>query len=192
MKIGNRSLMDEVNGGNSWASQSSLMLHFGLGSANSVDLLTICWPSGIIDSSENVAANKMLEITEGESKLSNPEHDPEPSPSPNIDPNPVHFIEGHEPLELTSQSDVHLSGNEVRLMPNPFLEEVVVVLNEKALQANVLKISLLDGLGREMIENEVKGKSPLIRLDTKAVPPGLYYLQIVSEQGAITKKVMKL
>ncbi|MEN0006654.1 MAG: FG-GAP-like repeat-containing protein, partial [Bacteroidota bacterium] len=38
---------DEVIAGSSWSSQSSLLLHFGLGDATAIDTLTITWPSGL-------------------------------------------------------------------------------------------------------------------------------------------------
>ncbi len=58
--------MDEVTLGSGYASQNSLILHFGLGQADEVDLLTVRWPSGIIDSLENVSPNQLLTIIENE------------------------------------------------------------------------------------------------------------------------------
>jgi hypothetical protein len=46
-----------------WA-QDSKRIHFGLASATTVSL-TIDWPSGLIQTFQNVAANKVYILTEG-------------------------------------------------------------------------------------------------------------------------------
>jgi hypothetical protein len=188
LKIGSRSLMDEVNGGNSWASQSSLVLHFGLGTASTVDLLTVRWPSGIIDSFENVAANQLLEITEGESKVS----DTDPTQGPQIDSLPEQFVEGPFGYGLSGASNANLLDEAISIMPNPFNEELAVVFNQMVLNANVLEIRLLDGAGRELVQQEIKRKPTVLSINTQNVPAGLYYLQIITEWGAFTLKAMKL
>ncbi len=53
-----------VNGGNGYAAQSSLQIHFGLGQANAVDVLQIRWPSGARQTLRNVKSNQILHITE--------------------------------------------------------------------------------------------------------------------------------
>jgi hypothetical protein len=188
LKIGSRSLMDEVNGGNSWASQSSLVLHFGLGTASTVDLLTVRWPSGIVDSFENVAANQVLEVTEGESTVS----ETDPTQGPQIDSLPEQFVEGPFGYGLSGSSNANLLDGAISIMPNPFNEELAVVFNKKALYANVLEIRLLDGAGRELVQQKIKRKPTVLSINTQNVPAGLYYLQIITEQGTITLKAMKL
>jgi hypothetical protein len=60
----------EVVLGDGYASQSSLRLHFGLGSQKHADKLTVRWPrSGTEQTFENVAANRIVQITEGEDCL---------------------------------------------------------------------------------------------------------------------------
>lgn len=60
----------EVLLGDSYGSQSSLRLHFGLNHASKVDKLMVRWPaSGIQQTFEDVAANRIVEITEGEQRL---------------------------------------------------------------------------------------------------------------------------
>jgi hypothetical protein len=54
----------EVNGGNGYAAQSSLRVHFGLGSRRVVDTLEIRWPSGTIQRLARVQGNQTLRITE--------------------------------------------------------------------------------------------------------------------------------
>jgi hypothetical protein len=46
VEAGGERFVREVNGGNGYASQSTTRLHFGLGSAGTVDAVTVHWPSG--------------------------------------------------------------------------------------------------------------------------------------------------
>jgi hypothetical protein len=60
----------EVVLGDGYASQNSLRQHFGLGDNAVVDELTVRWPrSGIVQTFHNVAANRIVEITEGRQTL---------------------------------------------------------------------------------------------------------------------------
>jgi hypothetical protein len=61
---GGRTLIREVTAGDSHMSQSDLTVHFGLGSATSVDQLRIDWPSGIVQTLRNVGADQRLVVSE--------------------------------------------------------------------------------------------------------------------------------
>jgi hypothetical protein len=62
---GDRKQIDEVRSGGSWASQSDLRVHFGLGDAAKVDRLEVHWPSGDADVAENLAVDHLVTIQEG-------------------------------------------------------------------------------------------------------------------------------
>jgi hypothetical protein len=65
--IGNHSQMDEVHSGGSVMSQSDLRLHFGLGKAQTVDLIEVKWPTTQkIERFTQVKANQILTIREGD------------------------------------------------------------------------------------------------------------------------------
>ena len=70
LTAGGHSYLREVNGGNGYASQSTMRLHFGVGAASAVDRVEIRWPSGLVQtlSAEQAAAliNKLTYIREGE------------------------------------------------------------------------------------------------------------------------------
>ena len=67
---GKHTQMDEVHSGTSVMSQSDLRLHFGLGNAQSVDLIEIKWPTTQkIEKFTKVVANQILVIREGEGVL---------------------------------------------------------------------------------------------------------------------------
>jgi len=55
----------EVRGGGSYLSQNDLRLHFGLGMAKKMEAVEIRWPSGKVETLENVAADAIYTIVEG-------------------------------------------------------------------------------------------------------------------------------
>jgi enediyne biosynthesis protein E4 len=54
----------EVRGGSSYLSQNDLRLHFGLGKSTKIDSVEIRWPSGKVETLENVAADSIYTIVE--------------------------------------------------------------------------------------------------------------------------------
>jgi hypothetical protein len=59
--------MDEVHSGTSVMSQSDLRLHFGLGKAETVDLIEVKWPTTQkVEKFTQVKANQILTIREGD------------------------------------------------------------------------------------------------------------------------------
>ncbi|WP_299680641.1 FG-GAP-like repeat-containing protein [uncultured Dokdonia sp.] len=59
----------EVRAGESYGTQNSLITHFGLGAADEIETITVTWPSGIVDTAENVDGNLTVIIREGEGLL---------------------------------------------------------------------------------------------------------------------------
>jgi hypothetical protein len=57
--------LGEVRAGSSYLSQNDLRLHFGLGSAKTIDSIRIRWPSGREESLNNLAADAIYTIVEG-------------------------------------------------------------------------------------------------------------------------------
>jgi hypothetical protein len=57
--------LDEVRSGGSYISQNDLRLHFGLEKRASVDLIQVRWPSGTVDTLNNVTVNKVVTVKEG-------------------------------------------------------------------------------------------------------------------------------
>ena len=71
MTTGKHTQMDEVHTGTSVMSQSDLRLHFGLGLAETVDLIEVKWPTTQkIELFKQVKANQILTIREGEGVIS--------------------------------------------------------------------------------------------------------------------------
>jgi len=57
--------LSEVRGGASYLSQNDLRLHFGLGAAKKMESVEIRWPSGKVETLENVPADAIYTIVEG-------------------------------------------------------------------------------------------------------------------------------
>ncbi|CEM30718.1 unnamed protein product [Vitrella brassicaformis CCMP3155] len=65
VEVGGKTQVRERGNGMHSRSQDHARLHFGLGTANSVDRLTVRWPSGQIDVIKNIAANRAIRVKEG-------------------------------------------------------------------------------------------------------------------------------
>ena len=67
--ISGRLIIRELHPINSYRSQSPSLIHFGLGSADSVDSLTIEWPSGIVQTLGPIDADRHILIYENDEKI---------------------------------------------------------------------------------------------------------------------------
>jgi hypothetical protein len=72
LKLGDATLIREVNGGNGYAGQSSKRLHFGLGAAARIDSLEIRWPSGLVEklATASIPLDRITTIREGSGAVS--------------------------------------------------------------------------------------------------------------------------
>src|SRR5262249_13080131 len=65
IKVGKRTLVDEVRSGGSYISNSDMRVHFGLGSASRIDAVQIRWPNGATEQFEKLEVDKIHTIREG-------------------------------------------------------------------------------------------------------------------------------
>jgi enediyne biosynthesis protein E4 len=65
VKVGARTLVEEVRSGGSYASNSDMRVHFGLGSVAKVDWVEIRWPSGLRERFESPAMDAIHTMKEG-------------------------------------------------------------------------------------------------------------------------------
>ena len=56
--------IQEINGGNGYAGQSTKRAHFGIGKATTIESAEIRWPSGIVQKLSGVQVNKLNKVTE--------------------------------------------------------------------------------------------------------------------------------
>lgn len=66
VSAGKLTQIDEVRGGGSYLSSNDQRLHFGLGSESTIKQVKIEWPSGLSEQFENLPADKIYTIVEGE------------------------------------------------------------------------------------------------------------------------------
>jgi hypothetical protein len=64
--VSGRALTRELYPHNTFRSQMPSRVHFGLGDATRIDRLTVRWPSGLVQTLDNVAADRHVVITEGQ------------------------------------------------------------------------------------------------------------------------------
>jgi hypothetical protein len=65
VKAGSLVQFDEVRGGASYLSQNDLRLHFGLGTKDMMNEVSIRWPNGETEALRNVPADFIYTINEG-------------------------------------------------------------------------------------------------------------------------------
>jgi hypothetical protein len=63
--VGKRKMVDEVRSGSSYVSQNDIRVHFGLGSAATVDSVEVRWPSGLVERYDNPPIDRINTLKEG-------------------------------------------------------------------------------------------------------------------------------
>jgi hypothetical protein len=63
--VGGRTQLRFIDGGNSFAAQSSSRIHFGLGAADKIDMLEIHWTSGRREKFVDLPADRLIRLIEG-------------------------------------------------------------------------------------------------------------------------------
>jgi enediyne biosynthesis protein E4 len=65
VKVGARTLVDEVRSGSSYSSSSDMRVHFGLGQTNKIDFVQVRWPGGLTERFDNVSVDSIHDLREG-------------------------------------------------------------------------------------------------------------------------------
>lgn len=66
---GGRTQLRMVDGGNSFAAQSTARVHVGLAAATAIDAVEVRWPSGLRQTFRDVPADRILRVVEGEKQM---------------------------------------------------------------------------------------------------------------------------
>ncbi|HEX8766516.1 MAG TPA: CRTAC1 family protein [Candidatus Acidoferrum sp.] len=65
VKVGSRTLVDEVRSGSSYDSNNDLRVHFGLGAAAKIDSVEVRWPTGLVERFESLSVDSIHTLKEG-------------------------------------------------------------------------------------------------------------------------------
>jgi hypothetical protein len=90
-------------------------------------------------------------------------------------------------LEIDSYTNVYpLTGNEIRIFPNPSNGFIIVTLSGKISAA---QIKVTDISGMVVLEKEIKGRKT--KIDLSEYNPGVYTITVISEETVFTGKIIK-
>ncbi len=160
-----RKLIREVDGGSSYLSQNSSVVHFGIGTASQIDSLTIIWPSGLIEKYYNLKANQYLEVVEN-AKIA-----------------PVEIITGITPAENPSQLVIY---------PNPFNEYIYVTLNSE--YSDFPSFILFNTMGQKLTGiksvEQISSGSFILQMD-QSLSAEIYILRIENGGKSLSGKIIK-
>ena len=65
LKMGKRTLVDEVRSGSSYISQNDLRVHFGLGATDKIEAVQVRWPSGLAEHFDHLPVDAIHVLKEG-------------------------------------------------------------------------------------------------------------------------------
>ncbi|MCL4179497.1 MAG: immunoglobulin domain-containing protein [Verrucomicrobia bacterium] len=116
------SQMREISGGTGYGSQDGLEAHFGLGSADQVDVLQIRWPSGIVQELKTVPTKQILTLTEpGRITLSGSIRQSDGAFVLAVNADPGQTVKVHGSEDLANWVEVgEINGNGEMTIPTPY------------------------------------------------------------------------
>ena len=160
----------EVQAQNSFNSQNSLIVHFGLGDATTIDSLVVIWPSGIKDIFKSLSPDQFKTVTEGE----------------------VTGIK--EKSELTPKN-FKLEQN----YPNPFNPTTKIKYSIPAVETGYalsVQLKVYDLLGKEiktLVNAEQQPGNYEVTFNGSGLPSGIYFykLKVFSLNSSTQKNFIK-
>lgn len=161
----------EIIAGHSWESQSTLLQHIGIGTANSIKELTIYWPSGNIQKEVITELNQYYTISESGT-----------------------IEKGINLDQTTSTNSITSTFSNIHIAPNP--NNGNFIIEWKARSAEPLSLQVLDLLGKSFYTQRIKpiiGKNKItIHLDNKNFASSLLMIRISNQAGKQINKRMVL
>ncbi len=142
----------DVRSGEGFEYMSTLNTHFGIGQATIIDQVVIKWPSGVVDTFNNVTPNQMLVVTEGSSLGTNSFDSFVFTVYPNPVKNIINInINTTNPVEFNSAVIYDLNG---RMVQQTVVENKSV--NVDALAKGTYILKLKDEYNREYSQKFIK------------------------------------
>ena len=151
-----------VQGGGSYCSQSSPVLHLGLGDVNRIDSLTVDWGSSGKQVFLDVQVNRRLEILEG----------------------------GGIVVSNTNVKQVHDNIELKPIYPNPFRSQVAIEFSLD--RARYAEVRVFDMLGRDvstLVDGLLNRGTHQVTMHGANLATGLYIVRLESEGQILTKAV---
>lgn len=154
--------VDQITGGNGYASQESAIIHFGIGQST-IEEIKIFWPQGHTQIINHISENKFYKIKKGE------------------DP---------EILFNYSISNFTENRNDIKVYPNPASNEIYI--SHQGELNSIHTVNLYNYQGEYLfpivdLGQNFNGRFNLVL--PQGIRTGLYFLKIESGEGVFTKKV---
>ncbi|NNT71799.1 T9SS type A sorting domain-containing protein [Flavobacterium sp. IMCC34852] len=142
----------DVRSGEGFRYMSSLNVHFGIGTATTIDQVIIRWPSGIVDTYNNVTPNQLLFALEGATLGTNAFENSVFTVYPNPVKNNINIaINTANPVEFTSAQIFDLNG---RMVQENAVQNQTITVNQLAKGTYILKLT--DTQGKDYSQKFVK------------------------------------
>jgi len=192
LRAGNLEMNDVVTAGSGWSSQTSNNMHFGLGQQAMIDELMVRWPSGIIDTFENIVADYQLVITEGGDSLEIIGYDPI-DPNPNVDTTIILAQEDKNIVVFTPPNATQEQAPNAQLFkiqPTLALNSIEIIFED--IKAERIAIYNSQGQVVEQISSERLKDKKVITFITQSLATGVYFVQCESVEGLAVARFVKL
>ncbi|MDA0196073.1 MAG: FG-GAP-like repeat-containing protein [Bacteroidetes bacterium] len=146
--------------------QSIKPLHFGLGSHQFVDKITVTWPDGSLEFIENVEANQLVKLKEGSLRKK----------------------------VVTGTEHSFPDDMEVRLFPNPFDEEIQIT--SKSIFEGDAEFHLVNALGQKIFYKKINIRNDSgIRInlsENKSIlTSGIYFYYVIAANRKFSGTIVK-
>jgi len=142
----------DVRSGEGFRYMSTLNVHFGIGTATTIDQVIIRWPSGIVDTYNNVTPNQLLLVTEGATLGNNSFENSVFTVYPNPVKNNINItINTANPVEFASAQIFDLNG---RMVQESGVQNQTITVNQLATGTYILKLK--DTQGKDYSQKFVK------------------------------------
>lgn len=142
----------DVRSGQGFKYMSSLNAHFGLGQATTIDQVIIRWPSGAVDTYNNVAPNQRLIVVEGSTLATNSFNNGVFSVFPNPAKNVINIqLKDNIDVTLTSAAVIDITGKTVLTTT-----DLTQPINVERLSAGTYILSITDANNKHYGQKFVK------------------------------------
>ncbi len=158
-----------VEGGGGYNSQNTLRVHFGLGTAAVVDTLRVLWPSGVVQDSAMVPADRLLRMHEHQQRLAVPiDGRVAGARLAPVSPNPFRAAIAIE-YELADAAEAELR-----------------VIDLQGRTVRVLAPAALHAAGRHRVEWDGRA------VNGRTTRPGIYWVRLTTQQQVLVRPAVRL